>query len=56
MQMTSGSRIEEIRTLTFDNLFMDSIPPSFKITKEHSKTGRTITKFFSDEAKYYFKE
>ena len=56
MQMTSGSRIEEIRTLTFDNLYLETDPPSFRVTKEHSKTGRPITKFFSDEAKHYLKE
>jgi len=56
MQMSSGSRIEEIRTLTFDNLHLETNPPSFRIPKEISKTNRPITKFFSEEAKYYLNE
>lgn len=56
MQMTSGSRIDEIRTLTFDNLGLEKDPPSFRISKEHSKTGRAITKFISYEAKHYLNE
>lgn len=56
MQMTSGSRIDEIRTLTFDNLHLETDPPSFRITKEHSKTGRAITKFISYESKQYLNE
>jgi integrase len=56
MQMSSGSRIEEIRTLTFDNLYLNSDPPSFRITKEYSKTGRPITKFFSYETLDFLKE
>jgi hypothetical protein len=56
IQMSSGSRVEEIRTLTFDNLYLNTDPPSFRITKEHSKTGRPITKFFSYEALDFLKE
>jgi integrase len=56
IQMSSGSRVEEIRTLTFNNLYLNTDPPSFRITKEHSKTGRAITKFFSYEALEFLKQ
>jgi len=54
--MTSGSRVDEIRTLTFDNLFFDTDPPSLRITQEHSKTGKPITKFITPEAKYWIEQ
>jgi hypothetical protein len=54
--MSSGSRVEEIRTLTFDNLYLNTDPPSFRVTKEYSKTGRAITKFFSYEALDFLKQ
>jgi len=53
MQMTSGSRLKEILYLTFDNLHLETEPPSFRVPSELSKNGKPITKFITPEAKYW---
>jgi len=56
MQMTSGSRLKEILYLTFDNLYLETEPPSFRIPSELSKNGRPVTKFITTEAKYWLEQ
>jgi len=50
-QMSSGSRLSEIRTLTFDRLHLDRTPPQIRVIQEHSKNDEPITKFISSESK-----
>ena len=54
--MSSGSRISEIRTLTFDRLYLDRIPPSIRVIQEYSKNDKPITKFISTESKELIEE
>lgn len=56
MKMTSGSRLKEILYLNFNNLHINTEPPSFYVPSKLSKNGKAITKFFTPEAKYWLEQ
>lgn len=49
--MTSDSRIDSILKLTFNNLHLETNPPTIYIPPEDEKNEKAITKFISYEAK-----